>query len=47
MAEVRQLLTTARSTAEVSVAGLNRSIGLDVNAPTEVVERRRGADGRR
>jgi outer membrane protein len=39
-AEVRQLLTTARSTAEVSVAGLNRSIGLEINAPTEVVERR-------
>ncbi len=39
-AEVRQLLTTARSTAEISVAGLNRSIGLGVNDPTEVVERR-------
>jgi outer membrane protein TolC len=39
-AEVRQLLTTARSTADISVAGLNRSIGLDVNAPTKVVERR-------
>ena len=39
-ATVRQLLTTARSSSEVSVAGLNRSIGLDVNAPTQVVERR-------
>jgi outer membrane protein len=39
-AEVRQLLTTARSTAEISVAGLNRAIGLEINAPTEVSERR-------
>jgi outer membrane protein len=39
-AEVRQLLTTAKSGAEISVAGLNRSIGLDINAPTKVVERR-------
>jgi outer membrane protein TolC len=39
-AEVRQLLTTARSSVEISVAGLNRSIGLDINAPTQVIERR-------
>jgi outer membrane protein TolC len=39
-ATVRQLLTTARSATEVSVAGLNRSIGLEINAPTEVAERR-------
>jgi outer membrane protein len=39
-ATVRQLLTTARSSTEVSVAGLNRSIGLDINAPTEVLGRR-------
>ena len=38
-AAVRQLLITARSAAEVSVAGLNRSIGLDINAPTRVVDR--------
>ncbi|WP_435011256.1 TolC family protein [Tundrisphaera lichenicola] len=38
-ASVRQLQIKAKSAAEVSVAGLNRSIGLDINAPTRVIER--------
>jgi outer membrane protein len=40
VAEVRQLLTRARSQMRVTVAALNRAIGLDVSAPTEVAERR-------
>jgi outer membrane protein len=40
VAEVRQLLTRARSAVRVTVAGLNRAIGLDVSAPTEVADRR-------
>ena len=40
VAEVRQLLTRARSAVRVTVAGLNRAIGLNVSAPTEVVDRR-------
>ena len=40
VAEVRQLLTRARSAVRVTVAGLNRAIGLEVSAPTEVAERR-------
>jgi outer membrane protein len=40
VSEVRQLLTAARSAVRVTVAGLNRSIGLDVSAPTEVADRR-------
>jgi outer membrane protein len=40
VAEVRQLLTRARSSVLVTIAGLNRAIGLDVSAPTEVVDRR-------
>jgi outer membrane protein len=40
VAEVRQLLTRSRSAVLVTVAGLNRAIGLDVCAPTEVVDRR-------
>jgi outer membrane protein len=40
VAEVRQILTGARSAVRVTVAGLNRSIGLDVSAPTEVADRR-------
>jgi outer membrane protein len=39
VAEVRQLLTRARSAVRVTVAGLNRAIGLDVSAPTEVADR--------
>ncbi len=40
VAQVRQLLTRARSLVLVTVAGLNRAIGLDVSAPTEIAERR-------
>jgi outer membrane protein len=40
VAEVQQLLTRARSSVLVTVAGLNRAIGLDVSAPTEVADRR-------
>ena len=40
VAEVRQLLTHAHSAVRVTVAGLNRAIGLDVSAPTEVADRR-------
>ncbi len=40
VAEVRQLLTRARSSVLVTVAGLNRAIGLDVSASTEIVDRR-------
>ncbi len=40
VAEVRQLLTRARSAVKVTVAGLNRAIGLDVSAPTEVADRK-------
>ena len=40
VAEVRQLLTRARSAVQVTIAGLNRAIGLDVSAQTEVADRR-------
>jgi outer membrane protein TolC len=40
VAEVRQFLTRARSAVRVTVAGLNRAIGLDVSAPTEVADRK-------
>jgi outer membrane protein TolC len=40
VAEVRQILTRARSAVRVTVAGLNRAIGLDVRAPTEVADLR-------
>ncbi|MBV8429573.1 MAG: TolC family protein, partial [Solirubrobacterales bacterium] len=40
VAEVRQILTRARSAVRVTVAGLNRAIGLNVCAPTEVADRR-------
>ena len=40
VAEVRQLLTRARSAVRVTVAGLNRAIGLDVSAPTTVADQR-------
>ena len=40
VAEVRQLVTRARSAVRVSIAGLNRAIGLDVSAATEVVDRK-------
>jgi outer membrane protein TolC len=40
VAEVRQLLTRARSDVRVTVAGLNRAIGLNVSAPTEVADRK-------
>ncbi|MBV8309990.1 MAG: TolC family protein [Planctomycetaceae bacterium] len=37
--EVNQQISDARSAAQLAVATLNRAIGLNVNAPTEVVER--------
>jgi outer membrane protein len=40
VAEVRQLVTRARSAVRVSIAGLNRAIGLEVSAATEVVDRK-------
>jgi outer membrane protein len=40
LAAVKQDLTDARSEREVAVASLNRAIGIDVNAPTQVAERR-------
>ena len=40
-AAARQERTDARSEEEVAVAGLNRTMGIDVNAPTRVAERRR------
>jgi outer membrane protein TolC len=40
VAEVRQLVTHARSTVRVSIAGLNRAIGLDVSAPTRLADRK-------
>jgi outer membrane protein len=40
VAEVRQVLTRARSSVRVAVAGLNRAIGLDVAAPTEFADRK-------
>jgi outer membrane protein len=40
VAEVRQILTRAKSAVRVTIAGLNRAIGLDVSAPTEVADRR-------
>jgi outer membrane protein TolC len=40
VAEVRQLLTRARSSVRVTIAGLNRAVGLLVSAPTEVSDRR-------
>ncbi|MDR3638504.1 MAG: TolC family protein [Isosphaeraceae bacterium] len=40
LAAVRQERTDARSEEEVAVAALNRAMGIDVNAPTRVVDRR-------
>ncbi|WP_422931477.1 TolC family protein [Singulisphaera sp. PoT] len=40
LATMRQGLTDAKSEEEVAVAGLNRVMGINVNAPTRVVERR-------
>ncbi|HVX13457.1 MAG TPA: TolC family protein [Pirellulales bacterium] len=40
VAEVRQLVTHARSAVRVTVAGLNRAIGLDVSAPTRLADRK-------
>lgn len=40
LAGVRQELVDTRSEEEVAVAALNRAMGIDVNAPTKVVERR-------
>lgn len=40
LAEVRQGLVDARSEEEVAIAAMNRAIGIDVNTPTKVVDRR-------
>ncbi len=39
LADVRQGLIAATSETQIAVAGLNRSIGINVSAPTRVVER--------
>jgi outer membrane protein TolC len=40
LASVRQSRTDAGSEEEVAIAGLNRAMGINVNAPTRVAERR-------
>lgn len=44
LAAMRQDLTDARSEEEVAIAGLNRAMGINVNAPTRVADRRRAPE---